>query len=53
MGNIFQKKEKIGTCGLCETSNIPMKSNLFCKYCYQFYFENPTGSERQSDFEKV
>jgi hypothetical protein len=47
MGNNFVKeiemveikKEIIGTCGLCETYNIPMEPNgLFCKYCYQFYF---------------
>lgn len=27
-----------GRCGLCETIDIPMENELFCKYCYKFYF---------------
>lgn len=49
MGNIFYKSlnrvedsgtKKLGRCALCETTNVPMEDHLFCKYCYEFYFDN-------------
>ena len=49
MGNLLNSPKKeiemvayeIGTCGLCETTNIPMEpGGLFCRYCYDFYFRD-------------
>jgi len=33
-----QSDPRSGRCGLCETINIPMENDLFCIYCYLYYF---------------
>ena len=36
----LRRKNNIGRCGLCLTSNIPMENDLFCIYCYDFYMKD-------------